>query len=110
MPLPEAGRDPRGHHPYHGSDELLRPLPAPRHRAPRPATDILAELSKAPPPMPAVEAKPAVQEMDEAERDAILDSLITEILDNPQSAYRPDSELFQDFLVRCRIRRVRGQR
>ncbi|SIQ06521.1 hypothetical protein SAMN05880582_101592 [Rhizobium sp. RU20A] len=108
MPLPEAGRDLEDIIFTPDPEELLRPLPRRVTAAPRPATDILAELSKAPPPMPAVESRPAVTEMDEGEREAILDSLIAEILDNPQSAYRPDSELFQDFLVRCRIRRVPG--
>ena len=42
------------------------------------------------------------------EREALLDGLLAEILENPDAAFRADAELFQDFLVRCRIRRVPG--
>jgi hypothetical protein len=38
----------------------------------------------------------------------MLDGLFAEILANPEAAFRPDAELYQDFLVRCRIRRVPG--
>lgn len=31
-----------------------------------------------------------------------------EILDDPQSAYRTDAVLYQDFLVRARMRRIAG--
>jgi hypothetical protein len=43
-----------------------------------------------------------------AEREAITDGLLAEILENPDAAFRADAELFQDFLVRCRIRRLPG--
>ncbi|MBN9054371.1 MAG: ATP-binding protein, partial [Rhizobiales bacterium] len=41
-------------------------------------------------------------------RESLLDQALAEILANPDAAFRADAELFQDFLVRCRIRRVPG--
>ncbi|MDK1483056.1 ATP-binding protein, partial [Sinorhizobium sp. 6-117] len=90
-------------------EELTRPIMRRAAPQPRPATDILAELSRPrPEPLAPVETKPALPEMSAEERDALLDSLFAEILANPDAAFRPDAELFQDFLVRCRIRRVPG--
>ncbi|OLP59920.1 ATP-binding protein [Xaviernesmea oryzae] len=94
------------------ADELVRPIPRRPAAAPRPTTEILAELSKPRPeltPAPqAASARPAQPELSPEERDALMDQILEEILDNPNAAYRPDGELFQDFLVRCRIRRVPG--
>ena len=35
--------------------------------------------------------------------------MLREILDDPDAAFRSDAVLYQDFLVRCRIRRVPGE-
>ncbi|MQW90566.1 ATP-binding protein [Sinorhizobium saheli] len=109
MPLPEAPQDVEDLILTPDPDELSRPIirrPAP---PPRPANDILAELSRPrPEPAAAVEVKPAQPEMLPEEREAIVDGLLAEILASPEAAFRPDAELFQDFLVRCRIRRVPG--
>ncbi|MDO9418894.1 ATP-binding protein [Pararhizobium sp.] len=109
LPLPDAKADVEDLIFTPDADEFTRP---PTRRAPpqpRPTTDILAELSR-PRPQPAepAEARVKAPEMAEAERDALLDQLLAEILDNPGASFRPDAELFQDFLVRCRIRRVPG--
>lgn len=109
MPLPEAPQDVEDLIFTPDADELTRPIMRRAAPPPRPATDILAELSRPrPEPMASVEAKPAQPEMSAEERGALLDSLFAEILANPDAAFRPDAELFQDFLVRCRIRRVPG--
>ena len=47
--------------------------------------------------------------IDEAERDAGIDAVMREILEDPDAAFRSDAVLYQDFLVRCRIRRVPGE-
>jgi len=47
--------------------------------------------------------------MDEAERDAAFDAVLRELLDDPDAAFRTVAVLYQDFLVRCRIRRVPGE-
>ena len=47
--------------------------------------------------------------IDEAEREAGIGLVLREILDDPDAGFRSDAVLYQDFLVRCRIRRVGGQ-
>ena len=90
----------------HRAMQLPMQPPAPQ---PRPSTDILAELSRPrPEPVAASEPRAPAPEMSAEERDAIMDGLLAEILENPEAAFRADAELFQDFLVRCRIRRVPG--
>lgn len=109
MPLPEAPQDVEDLIFTPDADELTRPIMRRAVPPPRPATDILAELSRPrPEPVAPVETRPAQPEMSAEERGALLDGLFTEILANPDAAFRPDAELFQDFLVRCRIRRVPG--
>jgi uncharacterized protein len=66
--------------------------------------DILAQLAKPRPAQPEAPAEAAT-----AERDGLLDAVLRELLDDPEAAYRSVAVLFQDFLVRCRIRRVPGE-
>jgi len=108
-PLPQAVADVEDLIFTPDPDELIRPFVRRASAQPRPATDILAELSR-PRPEPAglAEPKAPVPEMPVLEREALLDGLLSEILENPDAAFRADAELFQDFLVRCRIRRVPG--
>ncbi|WP_373413829.1 helicase HerA domain-containing protein [Ensifer aridi] len=109
MPLPEAPQDVEDLIFTPDPEELSRPVTRRPVPQPRPATDILAELSRPrPEPAAAIEVKQAQPEISAEEREALLDSLFVEILGNPEAAFRPDAELFQDFLVRCRIRRVPG--
>ncbi|MDF1635013.1 ATP-binding protein [Mycoplana sp. MJR14] len=109
MPLPEAPQDVEDLIFTPDPEEFTRPLVRRVAPQPRPTTDILAELSRArPEPVAAEPARPAAPEMPAEEREALLDHVLSEILDNPGAAFRPDAELFQDFLVRCRIRRVPG--
>jgi DNA helicase HerA-like ATPase len=105
MPLPEAPADAR--------ELIFAPLPeaAPRpvRRSPPPpppsTTDLLAQLVRTQQP-----ARPSEEpEIDEAEREAALDDVIRELLDDPDAAFRSVAVLYQDFLVRCRIRRVLGE-
>jgi hypothetical protein len=56
-------------------------------------------------PAPAVEPPPV---MPENERLELIDALLQEILSDPDAAYRSVAVLYQDFLVRCRIRRLPG--
>lgn len=109
MPLPEAPEDVADLIFTPDPEEFTRPIVRRAPPQPRPTTDILAELSRARPEPVAVEtARPAAPEMPAEEREAMLDHVLAEILDNPGAAFRADAELFQDFLVRCRIRRVPG--
>jgi hypothetical protein len=48
-------------------------------------------------------------EESKAEREAALNSILREILSDPEAAFRTVAVLYQDFLVRCRIRRIGGE-
>nr|WP_254007675.1 ATP-binding protein [Rhizobium sp. L1K21] len=92
------------------ADELRDPpkrRPAPQ---PRPSTDILAELSRAAPAaaLETVPERPAAAALDPAEREERLNAVLDEILSNPDAGFRSDAELYQDFLVRARMRRIAG--
>ncbi|WP_026479614.1 ATP-binding protein [Ahrensia sp. 13_GOM-1096m] len=93
--------------------EEFNQLPQRRARpAPRPTTDILAELSRATPlsdaPLSKTSDKTATPEISAEEREASISNVLEEILSDPQSGYRTDSALYQDFLVRLRMRRLSG--
>jgi hypothetical protein len=44
-----------------------------------------------------------------AEREAILDAILRELLADPEAPFRTVAVLYQDFLVRCRIHRIGGE-
>lgn len=91
-----------------GPDEakpIVRRAPPP----PMPTADILTQLSKPrlnlePPP-----EQPTFAVIDEAEREAGIALVLKEIIEDPDAGFRTDAVLYQDFLVRCRIRRVPGE-
>jgi hypothetical protein len=91
------------------ADEAARPIvrrPAP---PPPPSTnELLAQVARSRPP---VEEMPQslFPEIDEAERDRQLDAIMVELLGDPDASFRTVAVLYQDFLVRCRIRRVPGE-
>ncbi|WP_029007216.1 ATP-binding protein [Azospirillum halopraeferens] len=85
--------------------------PPPRRPPPPPppsTAELLAQLAAARPAAatPEVEAE---SEERAAERDAALDAILREVLADPEAAYRSVAVLYQDFLVRCRIRAVGGR-
>ncbi|WP_404406490.1 helicase HerA domain-containing protein [Pelagibacterium halotolerans] len=108
MPLPEArGEDAADLIFTPGADEDIRaPIRRAPQPAPRPTADILAQLS-APPP-PELGRTGLFPEIDEKEREDAITTVLGEILEDPEASYRSVAVLYQDFLVRCRIRRVPG--
>ncbi|WFR96960.1 ATP-binding protein [Rhizobium tumorigenes] len=109
MPLPDAPMD--------VEDLIFTPDPQEFQRAavrraptPRPTTDILAELSRFVPPAmaPIEDARPKQADVSPEERQARLAAVLAEILDDPASGFRTDSVLYQEFLVRVRMRRIPG--
>lgn len=111
MPLPDAPQDVEDLIFTPDPEEFARPLVARRATpAPRPTTDILAELSRSMPAAAPVQQEPRVAqiEMTAEEREERLAAVLSEILDDPQSGYRTDAVLYQDFLVRARMRRLTG--
>ena len=84
---------------------------APRALGPQVSTaDILAELAQsrqalAPPP----EDNPAQADLlGMVARDDSIEEILGEMMAEPEATYQPVSMLYQDFLVRCRIKRVPG--
>ncbi|GJD51169.1 hypothetical protein OPKNFCMD_3921 [Methylobacterium crusticola] len=80
-------------------------MPAPRPApAPRPSPgDLLQQLAQYRPPQAPAEEAPA---LGGAEREAALAAILREIAADPDAAHHPVAVLYQDFLVRCRMRRV----
>ncbi|MCW8085151.1 ATP-binding protein [Sabulicella glaciei] len=81
------------------------PAAPPPRRAPRPPpSDILAELSRFSPAAPVPPRARTAEE--EAGRRRICEESLRQVLDGEGEAFRPASLLYQDFLVRLRIREV----
>ena len=108
-PLPEAPQDAADLIFSSVAEEIRQPpVRRPAPPPPTPTADILTQLARKKPehePMP-VSLFP---EIDEAEREALLDQVMRELLDDPDAGFRTVAVLYQDFLVRCRIRRVPGE-
>ena len=93
-----------------GADEPPVFRPAPRAPQPAPMADIMLELARGRPaglgPPPAAEEPD--DGLDAGERERIYQEIMAEILADPDAAYRTHAVLYQDFLVRRRIRRLTG--
>ena len=107
-PLPDAPEDVEALIFTAAPEELARPVRRPPPPAVTPTADILAQLSR--PRLPDADTSPSGEpEVDAAERDARLDRVMRDVLDDPESGFRSVAVLYQDFLVRCRIHRVPGE-
>jgi hypothetical protein len=112
-PLPDAPVDAADLIFTQDPEELARPVvrrPAP---PPPPSTnELLAQVAEARAKARAdAPSGPAslFPEIDEAEREALIASVMAELLSDPDAGFRTTAVLYQDFLVRCRIRRVPGE-
>ncbi|MEM5492100.1 ATP-binding protein [Hoeflea sp. AS16] len=112
MPMPETVADVEDLIFTPDPEELTRPLARRARPAPRPTTDILAELSRATPlqdqPMARSGGETSSSGLSPEEREERIAAVLGEILSDPESGYRTDAALYQDFLVRLRMRRVTG--
>jgi hypothetical protein len=107
LPLPEPTTDARALilTPVPG-ETMVRP-PAAVRAKPRPtAQDVLVQLANYRPPER--EDLPAEEPCDPAERDAAMTAILAEILADSHSGACTPATLYQDFTVRCRIRRIGG--
>ncbi|CAN2535802.1 hypothetical+protein [Methylocapsa aurea] len=104
LPLPEPGGDDAHDLIFTpGADEER--FSAPRRPPPAPPTaDVLARLARGAPP--AAEPSPSLSP---EQRQAAIDSALREILTDSDASFRTIAVLYQDFLVRCRIRRIGGE-
>jgi hypothetical protein len=110
MPLPETAPEDAAElifkmDPIELRQPVRRPPPPP---PPTPTAEILAQLVRSRPDPSSTEAASLFPEIDEAERDAALASVMRQIIEDPDASFRTVAVLYQDFLVRCRIHRVPG--
>jgi hypothetical protein len=106
LPLPDQAPEDASKLIFTAGEDEAAPAPWPRQPRPRPvvAPEIIRRIEAhqpAPPPEPEIE-------MDPAERAAALVEILNELLDDPEARDRPVAVLYQDFTVRCRMRRVTG--
>ncbi len=108
-PLPEAPADAADLIFTGTAEEAARPVVRRPPPPPPPSTnELLAQVARARPP--AEEAPQSLfPEIDEAERDRQIDAIMAELLGDPDASFRTVAVLYQDFLVRCRIRRIPGE-
>ncbi|MFA6967523.1 helicase HerA domain-containing protein [Bosea sp. (in: a-proteobacteria)] len=106
MPLPEQAPEEAGKLIFTaGADEVV-PLTRPMRPAPRPRPPVHETMRQiesyrpaAPEPEPEVPLEPA-------EREAIMTEILRELMADPEARSRQVAVLYQDFTVRCRMRRL----
>ncbi|HVW92293.1 MAG TPA: ATP-binding protein [Devosia sp.] len=107
-PLPETPADVEALIFTQPAEEPLRAVRRPPRPVVTPTADLLAQLSRPREAEPA-RAPAELPAIDAAAREALLDEVMREVLDDPDSGFRTVAVLYQDFLVRCRIHRVPGE-
>ena len=107
MPLPEQAPEEAGRLIFTpGEDEpppmerLVRPAPRPR---PAPG-EVLRQIENYR-PAPQAEPEPEI-ELEPVEREAIMTEILRELMADPEARSRQAAVLYQDFTVRCRMRRL----
>ena len=107
-PLPEAPVDAADLIFTMDPDEMARPVVRRPPPPPPPSTtELLAQVARA--RAHQSEAPTSLfPEYDEAERDETIKAVMAELMSDPDAGFRTTAVLYQDFLVRCRIRRVPG--
>jgi hypothetical protein len=113
MPLPDQPHaDARDLILTPSAEELTAPPPV-RRTPPMPQPDINAALRLAGQRQAEMAATAALNPepslFEAAENDEKLDEVLRQVLSDPDAAFRTDAVLYQDFLVRCRIHRLRGE-
>src|SRR3546814_15911186 len=101
LPLPDAPQDVEDLIFTPDPEEFTRPVVRRAPPAPRPTTDILAELSRSVPAATQAPQEPPDSQPDlsDEEREARLDAVLSAILADPQAHSRRDSVPSQDLLV-----------
>ncbi|HEX8416989.1 MAG TPA: ATP-binding protein [Methylobacterium sp.] len=103
MALPEMSRDEMQDlifsAPAGGEEEM----PIVRPRASVPTRELLERVSAS-----RAEASEDDDLRPMEDREALVESIFSEMLADPEAAFRPVPVLYQDFLVHCRLKRLRG--
>ncbi|AJY46691.1 ATP-binding protein [Martelella endophytica] len=111
MPLPDKPEDVEDLIFTPDPEDLARQATAPRRVTPRPrpTVEIIDQLSKSSETSEVHEPRgPRVAVMSDEEKADWIAMTLSEITGNPDSAFRSDSELYQDFLMRGRMKRISG--
>ena len=109
VPLPQAPVDAEDLIFTPSPEEMIMPVRrTPPPTPPKPTNELLEELVRQKQEEPQ-EAQSIFPEIDEKEREAELDVVLREIVDDKDASFRSIAVLYQDFLVRCRIHRVQGE-
>lgn len=109
-PLPEAPADAADLIFAADPEDMVRPVVRRPPPPPPPSTnDLLAQVARARAEATPAEPQSLFPELDEAEREARIREVMVELLEDPDAGFRTTAVLYQDFLVRCRIRRVPGE-
>ncbi len=80
-------------------EDKPRPAPPP---APRPAEEVIRIIDTARP------ALPSEPSLSSDERTAVIAGALADIVAEPGAAFQPAASLYQDFLLRCRMRGLAG--
>ena len=108
MPLPEPSEEARALvlAPVPSRPDVLATVAARPRPARPPAQDVLVQLAAyRPPPADLPEAEP----IDPAERESVIAAVLSEVLKDADAASATPATLYQDFCVRCRVRRLGGE-
>ncbi len=107
MPLPEQAPEEAGKLIFTPGEDEPPPLSRPARPAPRPRPDPTEVLRRIetyrPAPLP--EPEPEI-ELEPEEREAVMTEILRELMANPEAQSRQIAVLYQDFTVRCRMRRL----
>ena len=109
-PLPEAPEDAADLIFSVDPEEMARPVVRRPPPPPPPSTnELLAQVARARAEREPEAPTSLFPEIDEAEREAMIKTVMSELMSDPDAGFRNTAQLYQDFLVRCRIRRVPGE-
>jgi hypothetical protein len=83
------------------NEKAPRPVP-PTPAPPRPVEEVIRSIDVAKP------ALPAEPSLSQEERGAVIAGALAEIVAEPGAGFQPAASLYQDFLLRCRMRGLAG--
>jgi len=107
MPLPEQAPEEAGKLIFTRGDDEPLPMARPIRPAPRPKPDPTEVLRRIENYRPAPQPDPEPEiELEPAEREAIMVEILRELMGDPEARSRQVAVLYQDFTVRCRMRRL----
>ena len=102
VPLPSASAEDVGSL-ILARDEAPPPPPPPPPRPATPSEELIRAIAR---PRPVIAETAAADPMPEEERTTIVAAVLAEMAADPEASFRPPAVLYQDFQLRCRMRRL----